>query len=119
MTLKDRLAKYMRNKSRLDRQRPARDWCGKKQPTRPRTPIGVKELQNGGVLEVQIRRGHAWNRVAQKELTLSKLQSRFKVAQCQVVSSSTMTCLMSGSSAALHLQGIPAPHIQPNSSLQA
>jgi hypothetical protein len=71
MSLKERLARYMRNNhgwiasGDIQRITPEKAFY---------TPSNVsrrlRELQNEGVLEVQIRRGHAFYRVAQKESTL-------------------------------------------------
>jgi hypothetical protein len=71
MTFKERLARYMRNNH---------GWIAKGQLedfVRAKTSYAVentgrrsRELEIDGVLEVQIRKGHAYYRLAQKEPTL-------------------------------------------------
>jgi hypothetical protein len=71
MTLKERLERYLRNNHGWVAKGQLEDLVREKTNyTAENTGQRLRELQNDGVLEVQIRKGHAFYRVAQKEPTL-------------------------------------------------
>lgn len=71
MSLKERLARYMRNNHGWIASGDIQRLASEKTSYTPRNVSRrLRELQNEGVLEVQIRRGHAFYRVAQEEPTL-------------------------------------------------
>jgi DNA-binding transcriptional ArsR family regulator len=71
MSLKERLARYLRNNhgwiASGDLQRIVADKTSYSPQNVGRR---LRELKNDGVLEVQIRKGHAYYRVAEKQLSL-------------------------------------------------
>jgi hypothetical protein len=71
MSLKERLARYLRNNhgwiAKGELCDLARDRTG---ATGEHTGRRLRELAEEGILEVQLRKGHAFYRLAQKEPTL-------------------------------------------------
>jgi len=71
MSIKERLARYLRNNhgwiAKGELCDLARDKTG---ATGEHTGRRLRELTEEGILEVQYRKGHAFYRVAQKEATL-------------------------------------------------
>lgn len=68
MSLKERLARYLRNNRGWIAKGQLEDLVRQKTSfTAENTGRRLRELENDGVLEVQIRKGHAYYRVAQKE----------------------------------------------------
>jgi hypothetical protein len=71
MSLKERLARYLRNNHGWIAKGELEDLVRQKTNyTAENTGRRLRELENDGVLERQLRKGHAWYRLAQKEVTL-------------------------------------------------
>jgi hypothetical protein len=74
MTIREKLAKHLREGhswlASRDLQR--MDWrdCHGALATPSNISRRLREFAANGILEVQIRKGHAWYRLAQKEVTL-------------------------------------------------
>jgi DNA-binding Lrp family transcriptional regulator len=71
MSLKERLARYLRNNHGWIASGDLQRIVAEKTSYSPQN-VGrrLRELENDGVLEVQIRKGHAHYRIAQKEPAL-------------------------------------------------
>jgi DNA-binding transcriptional ArsR family regulator len=71
MTLKERLARYMRNNHGWIASGDIQRLVSEKTSYTPSNASRrLRELAEEGVLEVQLRKGHAYYRLAQKETTL-------------------------------------------------
>ncbi len=71
MTLKERLARYLRNNHGWIAKGQLEDLVREKTNyTAENTGRRLRELTNEGVLEVQIRRGHAWYKLKEANPTL-------------------------------------------------
>jgi len=71
MTLKERLARYMRNNHGwISSGEIQRIVSEKTSYTPSNASRRLRELAEEGVLEVQLRKGHAYYRLSQKETTL-------------------------------------------------
>jgi DNA-binding transcriptional ArsR family regulator len=71
MSLKERLARYLRNNHGWIPKGEICDLAREKTgATGEHTGRRLRELTEEGILEVQYRKGHAYYRLAQKELTL-------------------------------------------------